>query len=53
MDRNNNDETDGTKVEKAKRDLAGQIAEAVKGIEDVITGKIRGLDEAEFRRALE
>jgi hypothetical protein len=29
-----------------------QIEEAVRGIEDVITGKVPGLSEAEFRDAL-
>ena len=31
----------------------GRIMEAVPGIEDVVTGKIRGLSEAEFRQALQ
>jgi hypothetical protein len=31
---------------------AGEIAKAVQGIEDVLTGKVRGLSEAEFQRAL-
>ena len=29
-----------------------QIAEAVQGIEDVVTGKVAGLNESEFRNAL-
>ncbi len=33
-------------------DSFGRIREAVPGIEDVVTGKIRGLSEAEFRQAL-
>jgi hypothetical protein len=32
---------------------AGEVARAVQGIEDVLTGKVRGLTEAEFQRALE
>jgi hypothetical protein len=31
---------------------AGAVARAVQGIEDVLTGKVQGLSEAEFRRAL-
>jgi len=31
---------------------APQIVDAVRGIEDVITGKVPGLTEAEFRAAL-
>jgi hypothetical protein len=34
------------------RQSAGEIAKAVKGIEDVLTGKVRGLSEAEFQRVL-
>jgi len=37
----------------ADRESAGDVAKAVQGIEDVLTGKVRGLSEAEFRRALE
>ncbi|HXT09975.1 MAG TPA: addiction module protein [Candidatus Angelobacter sp.] len=29
-----------------------QVAEAVRGIEDVVTGKVAGLSETEFRNAL-
>jgi hypothetical protein len=36
-----------------EHEQAGEIAKAVCGIEDVMTGKVRGLSEAEFRRALE
>ena len=36
----------------AEQDTAGAIAQAVRGIEDVVTGKVRGLSEAEFRDAL-
>ena len=36
-------------VEETK---GGEIAAAVRGIEDVMTGKVRGLSEAEFRDAL-
>jgi hypothetical protein len=32
---------------------AAEVARAVQGIEDVLTGKVRGLNEGEFRRALE
>lgn len=32
---------------------SARVSELVKGIEDVLTGKVRGLSEAEFRRALE
>ena len=31
----------------------GRIMEAVPGIEGVVTGKVRGLSEAEFREALQ
>lgn len=36
----------------AEHDNASEIAKAVQGIEDVLTGKVRGLTEAEFQRAL-
>jgi hypothetical protein len=36
----------------AEQDNATEIAKAVQGIEDVVTGKVRGLSEAEFQRAL-
>ncbi len=36
----------------AERQIAGEIAKAVGGIEDVVTGRVRGLSEAEFRDAL-
>ena len=39
----------GVAVEETK---AVEIAEAVRGIEDVLTGKVRGLSEVEFRTAL-
>ena len=35
-----------------ERESASEIAKAVQGIEDVLTGKVRGLTEAEFQRAL-
>ena len=35
-----------------EQDNAAEIAKAVQGIEDVLTGKVRGLSEAEFQRAL-
>ena len=37
----------------AERGNAAEIEKAVRGIEDVLTGKVRGLSEAEFQRALE
>ncbi len=37
----------------AERENSEAIAQAVHGIEDVITGKTRGLSEAEFRNALQ
>jgi hypothetical protein len=37
----------------AEQQSVGEVARAVQGIEDVLTGKIRGLTEAEFQRALE
>jgi hypothetical protein len=36
----------------AEQEAAGAIGQAVQGIEDVVTGKVRGLSEAEFRDAL-
>ena len=36
----------------AEQEAAGAIGQAVQGIEDVVTGKVRGLSEAEFREAL-
>jgi hypothetical protein len=33
----------------AERDNAAEIAKAVQGIEDVLTGSVRGLSEAEFQ----
>jgi hypothetical protein len=37
----------------AERENATEMARAVRGIEDVLAGRVRGLDEAEFQRALE
>ena len=37
----------------AERESAEAVAEAVPGIEQVLTGEVRGLTEAEFQRALE
>ena len=37
----------------AEHDSSEQILEAVRGIEDVVTGKVRGLSESEFRDALQ
>jgi len=36
----------------AERESSEQILHAVRGIEDVMTGKVQGLTEAEFRDAL-
>ena len=36
----------------ADQESSEAIAQAVQGIEDVVTGKVRGLSEAEFRDAL-
>lgn len=36
----------------ADHETSAAIKEAVKGIEDVVSGKVRGLTEAEFRDAL-
>jgi len=36
-----------------EQENARAIAKAIQGIEDIITGKVRGLNEAEFRLALE
>jgi len=36
----------------SERESAEQITDAVRGIEDVVTGKVRGLTEDEFRDAL-
>jgi len=36
----------------AEQEVAGAIGRAVQGIEDVVTGKVHGLSEAEFRDAL-
>jgi hypothetical protein len=35
------------------QDISGKIAQAVPGIEDVVTGRVPGLNEAEFRKALQ
>jgi hypothetical protein len=35
-----------------EQENAAEISKVVQGIEDVLTGKIRGLSEAEFQRAL-
>jgi hypothetical protein len=35
-----------------ERDASGTIAEAVQGIEDIVTGKLAALNETEFRNAL-
>jgi hypothetical protein len=38
---------------KDEQECSAKIATAVPGIEDVITGRVTGLTEAEFRNALE
>jgi hypothetical protein len=35
-----------------EHESAGQVARAIQGIEDVLTGKVHGLSEDEFQRAL-
>ena len=35
-----------------EQEISGKIAQAVQGIEDVVTGKVAGLSEVEFRNAL-
>lgn len=35
------------------QESAAEIEKAVGGIEDVVTGKVRGLNEAEFQNALQ
>ena len=37
----------------AEHESSAEIAQAVRGIEDVVTGKVRGLSEVEFRDALQ
>jgi len=36
----------------AEREISTKIAEAMPGIEDIVTGKLAGLSEADFRNAL-
>lgn len=36
----------------AEQECSERIGEAVQGIEDVVTGKVTGLSESEFRDAL-
>jgi hypothetical protein len=36
----------------AEEESAAEVARAVQGIEDVLTGRVRGLTEAEFQSAL-
>jgi len=36
----------------AEHQSSEQVLQAVRGIEDVVTGKVRGLSEGEFRDAL-
>jgi hypothetical protein len=36
-----------------EHDNAGEIAKAVQGIEDVLTGKVRALSQTGFQRALQ
>ena len=35
-----------------EREISGKIAQAVRGIEDVVSGRVAGLSESEFRNAL-
>jgi hypothetical protein len=37
---------------ESERRVSERVAEAVRGIEDIVTGKVTGLSEAEFRDAL-
>ena len=36
----------------AEREISKKISDAVQGIEDIVTGKLTGLNETEFRNAL-
>ena len=36
----------------AEREISKKISDAVQGIEDIVTGKLTGLNETEFRDAL-
>ena len=36
----------------AEREITKKISDAVQGIEDIVTGKLNGLTETEFRNAL-
>jgi hypothetical protein len=36
----------------AEREISRKVADAVRGIEDIVTGKLSGLNESEFRNAL-
>ena len=36
----------------AEREITKKISDAVPGIEDIVTGKLKGLTETEFRDAL-
>ena len=36
----------------AEREVSKKISDAVQGIEDIVTGKLTGLNEADFRHAL-
>ena len=35
-----------------EREISKKVTEAVRGIEDIVTGKLPGLSESEFRNAL-
>jgi hypothetical protein len=37
---------------EVERNVSKRVAEAVPGIEDIVTGKMAGLSETEFRKAL-
>jgi hypothetical protein len=36
----------------AEREIAQKVSSAVRGIEDLVTGKVAGLSESEFRERL-
>jgi hypothetical protein len=36
----------------AEREISKKVSDAVQGIEDIVAGKIAGLNEAEFRDAV-
>jgi hypothetical protein len=40
------------RIVASEHDVSARISDAVKGIEDVVTGKVTGLNEDEFRNTL-